>query len=281
MEAPFKLSVDKQALKAFKQDLRLLGLSKQEKKQILHWTFQALKKKTQSNINKQQSPTGKSWKPRKKGEPKLDGLTVKQKRAAKKEAKMLKNMAKYFTVLQNTGIHAVLGYRLERTGQIYNIHNYGFPDTLPPSKKQIEAEKKWVEIQKREFIPSGAATEHQAARLKALGYNAPQEPYESDGESRPQSAYNAIQRKWRQRIKSGANRRSVSIGEIRQTLTQGQAGLLIRMLDPDYSNKAYRKRWNERNKPRDTEQREGIPTDNKQTAQIMDGAVQRTINKQK
>lgn len=285
MQLPIKFTVNKAALAAYKRDMRILMLSEADKRQVLKWATGDIRKKTLSNVKKQQTPDKQAWKPRKKNKQEIDGLKGKALREAKNTNKMLQNRGRYLTALSISSYEAVIGYRVPRSGKIAQIHQYGLVDTLPPTEQQEVEQKNWVKANVGEFYPSAAATPHQAARLKALGFNAPEEDYQHSREKRPPSIYPIIQRKWRERILNGKNRRSISISEIQQRLTQGQAGLLIRLLDPHYEQKAYRKRYDIRNsKPRKDKplpQRQFLDEDPKRNGEIVDKAIERMIKSKK
>ncbi|RRN04765.1 phage virion morphogenesis protein [Bibersteinia trehalosi] len=263
-----ELRANSASLKQFRHDLAILMLSGADKAKIKKYTAQAIKRNAQSNINKQQSPDGVPWKARQKP---VD-ITGLSKRDAKKQTKMLKNRARYL-VTQDIGINvAKMCYRIQRTGEISSIHQLGLVDTLPQAnnEKQSGVERKSL---------NSPATERQARRLNQLGYNVADKPNRQAKKTRSKSELKIIQEKWKQRIQSGKNRHKVSDKEIMQTLTIGQAGVLIRLLDPNYDAKTYRERFKARNgKP--LPKRTFLDTDEKRNAERMTKAIER-LHKEK
>ncbi|HGO5853312.1 TPA: phage virion morphogenesis protein [Mannheimia haemolytica] len=264
-----ELRANPASLKQFRHDLAILMLSAGDKAKIKKYTAQAIKRNAQSNINKQQSPDGVLWKARQKP---ID-TTGLSKRDAKKQTKMLKNRARYL-VTQDIGINmAKMFYRIQRTGEISSIHQLGLVDTLPQAnnEKQSGVERKSL---------NSPATERQARRLNQLGYNVADKPNKQSKKTRSKSELKIIQEKWKQRIQSGRNRHKVSDKEIMQTLTIGQAGVLIRLLDPNYNAKTYRERFKARNaKP--LPKRTFLDTDEKRNAERMTKAIERLYKEKK
>lgn len=264
-------------IEALKKDLAIIFLTKEDKKNIFKWTAGDIKKNATSNINKQQSPTGEKWKPRAKSSD-FNGLEGKALRQAKKQAKMLKNRARWLGHEITGSYRAKLGYKILRTAQVSQIHQKGLVDDLPPDDRQKAEIKQWVKENIVAVKQGKGATAQQAARLKALGYNAPINEYKKTkkaSKTPSKSEYAAIQRKWRDRIRDGKNRRSVTENEIMQSLTMGQAGLLIRLLDPNYDQKAYRDRYKARKKENALPQRPFLDTDDERNAERLTQVILR------
>ena len=270
---------------ALKKDLAIIFLKEKDKKTIFKWTAGDIKKNAQSNINKQQSPTGEKWKPRSKPA-NFTGLKGKELRQAKKQDKMLKKRAQQLGHEITGSYRAVLRYKVLRTAQISQIHQDGLIDDLPPTKEQQIELDKWIKENlgkdkdgnKKGNWKDDPATAQQAQRLKKLGYTTPDRPNKKRVEKGlSRSDYAAIQKKWRERIKNGKNRHSASESEIMDTLTMGQAGLLIRLLDPLYNQKEYTRRYNARKAEmkKTLPKRQFLDTDDKRNGERMTKAILR------
>lgn len=166
--------LDKKEVESFLNDLKVLSLPKDRKKVILVRTLQLLKKASVKQAGSQSSPTGEPWKPRKNG-----------------TAKMLRRIASLFNS-QAQDKEGKLFYKLKRTGEIAEQHQYGLPQEFESSQNkngQSESGK-------------DPATKRQAKKLRDLGY----------------------------RRKIGKKAKRLSIKEIQELLTIDQAGAIIRKM---------------------------------------------------
>ncbi|WP_115586721.1 phage virion morphogenesis protein [Actinobacillus lignieresii] len=138
------ITANQKSLNALRNDLRVLALPSDIKKQIIQRTAWAIKNDALKNVRRQQSPDGKSWEKRKVG-----------------TGKMLLHRARYLNSKLDGDAKGLLYYKLQRTAEISAIHQYGLEDTV----SQNQNDKNKVEADKNDPV-----TPQQVTRLLALGY---------------------------------------------------------------------------------------------------------------
>lgn len=109
---------DPKALSKIRRDFKILTLTPAVKQKVLDGALVEIKKNLASNKNKQQTPEGEAWTPRKR--PKF---TV-TKKGKKKPTKMLRKINKTLMKRANAK-HGVLQYRNRTMARIAAEHQYG------------------------------------------------------------------------------------------------------------------------------------------------------------
>lgn len=176
-----------------KRTLMYLRLSPQQRQKLMQTVLWRLKDGAKKNVAAQKTPDGKAWEPRKR-----------QEKSARKN-KMLKFRAKYLnSKIENQGNQGRLHYADKKGGEIGAVHQKGLTVPTGQTAKEQAALKKLLEQNKQ------PATAKQAKRLKELGYT----------EATAKRGKNGKLKRKRATSKS-----------IRSTMSQGQAGLIIRMLE--------------------------------------------------
>ena len=152
-----------------------------------------LKDNAKKNIKAQKTPDGKAWEPRKR-----------QKKSARKK-KMLKFRAKYLnSKIENQGNQGRLHYADKKGGEIGAVQQKGLTVATGQTAKEQAALKKLLEQNKQ------PATQKQANRLKELGYTMTTGKRGKDGKLKRKTATNKY---------------------IKTSISKGQAGLIIRLLE--------------------------------------------------
>ena len=176
-----------------KRTLMYLRLSPQQRQKLMQTVLWRLKDDAKKNVTAQKTPDGKAWEPRKR-----------QKTGARKN-KMLKFRAKYLnSKIENQGNQGRLHYADNKGAEIGAIHQRG----LRVKVEQTAKDKKNLEkilAQNKE-----PATQKQANRLKELGYTMTTGKRGKDGKLKRKTATNKY---------------------IKTSISKGQAGLIIRLLE--------------------------------------------------
>ncbi|QPB43065.1 phage virion morphogenesis protein [Rodentibacter haemolyticus] len=176
-----------------KHTLLYLRLTPQMRNQVMQKVLWRLKDNSEKNVSRQQSPTGKPWEPRKK---KLKG-GVRVNKMLKKRARTLNSK------IEQQGERGLLNYTDKKGGEIGAIHQYGLEVPVEQTKKDKKALAKLLAQNDK------PATPQQARRLRELGYKT------SNGTT-----------------KSGRKKyKKARIKDIKQGMSRGQAGLIIRMME--------------------------------------------------
>ncbi|MFQ1022506.1 phage virion morphogenesis protein [Avibacterium paragallinarum] len=182
----------KETLKQFKSLANYFRLSPKIKQQTMQRVLWRLKRKTEQNVTRQQTPEGKPWKPRKKPRKGLKN-------------KMLRRRGQYLnSKLEFNGNQGRLTYTNKRSAQVAAIHQYGLEVT------NIQNKQDKIHLERLLKQNNQKATPKQAKRLKELGYTV------STGK----------------KLKNGkTKRKNASMKDITSRLSRGQAGLIIRMIE--------------------------------------------------
>lgn len=176
-----------------KHTLMYLRLSPQQRQKVMQTVLWRLKDNAKKNIKAQKTPDGKAWEPRKR-----------QKKSARKN-KMLKFRAKYLnSKIENQGNQGRLHYADKKGGEIGAVHQKGLTVATGQTAKEQAALKKLLEQNKQ------PATQKQANRLKELGYTMTTGKRGKDGKLKRKTATNKY---------------------IKTSISKGQAGLIIRLLE--------------------------------------------------
>lgn len=187
----FRLKSDSVA--RVKRTLMYLRLSPQQRQKLMQTVLWRLKDGAKKNIKAQKTPDGKAWEPRKR-----------QKKSARKK-KMLKFRAKYLnSKIENQGNQGRLHYADKKGGEIGAVHQKGLTVATGQTAKEQAALKKLLEQNKQ------PATQKQANRLKELGYTMTTGKRGKDGKLKRKTATNKY---------------------IKTSISKGQAGLIIRLLE--------------------------------------------------
>ena len=181
------------AVEKLKHTLLYLRLTPKMRNQVMQKVLWRLKKNAEKNVTHQQSPEGKAWAPRKK---KLKG-------GVRKNKLLKESAANLNSKLEQQGERGKLFYKNSHWAKVRAIHQYG----LEVPVKQTEKDKKALE--KLLAQNNQPATPQQARRLRELGYQ----------------VRNGKTKTGKQKYKK------VRLKSIRQTMSRGQAGLIIRMME--------------------------------------------------
>lgn len=126
----FKFSA--KGAKELKQDLKILLMTKADRKEVFKLTAQKIRQAAKKNINAQSDPDGKKWAPRKKAkktnEEDFKGKQGKRlERAKQKSQRMLANRAsaKNLSIKENSTFSVSITPRNPRQALISAIHQYG------------------------------------------------------------------------------------------------------------------------------------------------------------
>jgi phage virion morphogenesis protein len=176
-----------------KHTLLYLRLTPKMRNQVMQKVLWRLKDNAEKNVSHQQSPDGKAWTPRKK---KLKG-GVRKNKLLKKSAVNLNSK------LEQQGERGKLFYTEPKWAEVRAIHQYGLEVPVEQTTKDKKILKKLLEENHK------PATPQQAHRLKELGYQ----------------VRNGKTKKGKQKYKK------IRMKTIRQSMTRGQAGLIIRMME--------------------------------------------------
>ena len=153
----------------------------------------AIKKERKKNVSHQQSPEGKTWTPRKK---KLKG-------GVRKNKLLKESAANLNSKLEQQGERGKLFYEKSHWAKVRAIHQYGLEVPVEQTEKDKKALKKLLAQNHK------PATPKQARRLRELGYQ----------------VRNGKTKTGKQKYKK------VRLKSIQQTMSRGQAGLIIRMME--------------------------------------------------
>nr|DAO36080.1 MAG TPA: virion morphogenesis protein [Caudoviricetes sp.] len=176
-----------------KRTLMYLRLSPQQRQKLMQTVLWRLKDNAKKNVTAQKTPDGKAWAPRKR-----------QKKSARKN-KMLKFRAKYLnSKIENQGNQGRLHYADKKGGEIGAVHQKGLTVATGQTAKEQAALKKLLEQNKQ------PATQKQANRLKELGYTMTTGKRGKNGKLKRKTATNKY---------------------IKTSISKGQAGLIIRLLE--------------------------------------------------
>ncbi|RDE97947.1 phage virion morphogenesis protein [Aggregatibacter aphrophilus] len=191
--AKILIGLKPETVKRFKETMMYLRLTPQMRKKVMQKALWRMKDVAKKNVSAQKTPDGKPWKPRKR-----------QKKGVRKN-RMLKMRAKYLnSKLEQQGNVGILHYTDAKGGEIGAIHQHG----LTVNVEQTAKDKKNLEkilAQNKE-----PATPQQAKRLKELGYTATKGGRGKNGKLK---------------------RKKATVRDIRSSLSKGQAGLIIRMME--------------------------------------------------
>lgn len=180
-------------IERIKNTLKYLNLTPKLRKDVLQRVLWRMKDNAKQAVSQQRTPDGKPWAPRKR---KLQG-GVRQNKLLKLRAKRLNSK-----VEQQAKIGR-LHYSESKDGEIGAIHQYGLPVSTAPTEKDKAILEK-LKAQNHE-----PATPKQARRLKELGYQV------SNGKT-----------------KHGKRKfKKVRMKTIKETMSRGQAGLIIRLME--------------------------------------------------
>ncbi|THA14545.1 phage virion morphogenesis protein [Rodentibacter pneumotropicus] len=182
-----------ESIERLKRTLLYMRLTPRIRNQVMQKVLWRLKDNSEKNVSHQQSPTGRPWKPRKK---KLKG-GVRVNKMLKKRASTLNSK------IEQQGERGVLNYTDEKGGEIGAIHQYGLEVPVEQTKKDKKALEKLLAQNDK------PATPQQARRLRELGYKI------GNGTT-----------------KTGKKKyRKARIKDIKNGMSRGQAGLIIRMME--------------------------------------------------
>ncbi|MFU2123108.1 phage virion morphogenesis protein [Gallibacterium anatis] len=201
-----------------KRTLKALNLPTQKQKEVLKLTLWRIKGEAKKNITAQRTPDGKQW----------------QSRKSDSKKKMLRRRGRLLTITSNNGKEAVLGYRNKKEGELAALHHYGQQKTVV-TKAELEELRAW-------HSGNGEmCTEHQAIRLRSLGYQ--------------------LKNKKGKLVKP-------SKGAIMATVSKGRAGILIRMLKREKTGNKSKK---------GTPARPALNTDTQHNAEILTEVVEKVL----
>lgn len=182
-----------ESLERFHNTMKYLRLSPQERNKTMQKILWRMKDNAKKNVTHQRTPDGTPWKPRLR---KRKGVTAN---------KMLKQRGKQInSKLERQGEQGRLHYADNEWAKISAVHQYGLRVDVEENKQDNARLKKLLEQNDQ------PATPKQAKRLKELGYKVSSGKRNKTG-------------KLKYKKTSGKN--------IRQTLSRGRAGLLIRILE--------------------------------------------------
>ncbi|MBN6067871.1 phage virion morphogenesis protein [Aggregatibacter actinomycetemcomitans] len=176
-----------------KRTLMYLRLTPQQRQKVMQKVLWRLKDNAKKNVSAQRDPDGKAWKPRKR-----------QEKSARKN-KMLKFRAKYLnSKIESQGDLGRLHYNDQKGAEIGAVHQKGLTVEVKQTAKEKAALEKLLAQNKQ------PATAKQAKRLKELGYTEATAKRGKNGKLK---------------------RKKATAKNIRATMSQGQAGLIIRLLE--------------------------------------------------
>lgn len=207
--------------KKLHRDFKILTLTPEKKTAINKNTIVAIRKDLISNKNKQQTPEGQTWTPRKK--PKYS----EDKKGKLKIKKMLHRIHNTSRTLANPKI-GVFNYKTPVGARIAAEHQEGAEIPIRVGKKPSAEDREGISTEY-----GGGATLSQAELLLQLGFNEPRNP---ENRFNKQGKKGITSRKvmeiYADRIIKGdrRTRKASSTGYIMRNLSFGQAGMLIRTL---------------------------------------------------
>ena len=182
-----------ETVKRFKETMMYLRLTPQMRRKVMQKVLWRMKDNAKKSVSAQKTPEGKSWVPRKR-----------QEKSVRKN-RMLKMRAKYLnSKLEQQGNVGILHYTDAKGGEIGAIHQYGLTVNVEQTAKEKKALEKLLAQNKE------PATPQQAKRLKELGYSVSKGGRGRDGKKKKKKATGR---------------------DIRSSLSKGQAGLIIRMME--------------------------------------------------
>lgn len=201
-----------------KRTLNALSLPKHKQKEVLKLTLWRIKDEAKKNITAQRTPDGKQW----------------QSRKSDSKKKMLRRRGRLLTIKSNSGKEAVLGYRNKKEGELAALHHYGQQRTVV-TKAELEELKAWHSSN------GEMCTEHQAIRLRSLGYQ--------------------LKNKKGKLVKPSKR-------AIMATVSKGRAGILIRMLKREKTGNKSKK---------GTPARPALNTDTQHNAEILTEVIEKVL----